>query len=166
MNINESQAVFLKQLYSAELEHERVTTRKVIAAVPESGKDYRPDPKAHTAFELAWHLVQSELWFLDGIAKGEFASGAKERPSSVTSIAEVLRFDTEQYPAAWSKVQSLEDRKLIEPIDMFGMVTLPRVSFLSIMLKHSVHHRAQLGTYLRPMGSKVPAIYGNSADSK
>jgi uncharacterized damage-inducible protein DinB len=46
----------------------------------------------------------------------------------------------------------------------FGPMNFPAVMFLDIMNRHSIHHRGQLSTYLRPMGSKVPAIYGGSAD--
>ena len=44
------------------------------------------------------------------------------------------------------------------------MITAPRVTFLSLNLRHLVHHRGQLSAYLRPMGGKVPSIYGGSAD--
>jgi uncharacterized damage-inducible protein DinB len=43
---------------------------------------------------------------------------------------------------------------------------MPAVNFVSMAVKHSVHHRAQLSTYLRPMGGKVPGIYGPTADTQ
>jgi uncharacterized damage-inducible protein DinB len=47
---------------------------------------------------------------------------------------------------------------------MFGMFNLPAVMYLQFMLNHSIHHRGQLSSYLRPMGAKVPSIYGGSFD--
>ena len=55
--------------------------------------------------------------------------------------------------------------QLTNPIDFRGIITLPAVTFLMIGLKHSIHHRGQLSMYLRPMGAKVPSIYGESYDS-
>ena len=49
-------------------------------------------------------------------------------------------------------------------LDFFGMMQMPAVVFLQLCIKHSVHHRGQLSAYLRPMGGKVPSIYGPSAD--
>jgi uncharacterized damage-inducible protein DinB len=50
--------------------------------------------------------------------------------------------------------------KLTNVIDMFGIIQAPGVNFLALTVKHSVHHRGQLSTYLRPMGSKVPGSTG------
>ncbi|HEY2115189.1 MAG TPA: DinB family protein, partial [Candidatus Angelobacter sp.] len=52
-----------------------------------------------------------------------------------------------------------------KPIDFRGMFQMPAVSFLTLSQNHSIHHRGQLSTYLRPMGAKVPSIYGESYDA-
>ena len=49
---------------------------------------------------------------------------------------------------------------------MFGVMQMPAVNFVSLCVKHSVHHRGQLSAYLRAMGGKVPGIYGPSADTQ
>ena len=54
---------------------------------------------------------------------------------------------------------------MLKIIDFRGMFQLPAVMYLGFILSHTVHHRGQLSTYLRPMGSKVPAMYGESYDS-
>ena len=54
--------------------------------------------------------------------------------------------------------------KLAATVDFFGMMQMPNVTYLGFANNHSVHHRGQLAAYLRAMGSKVPAIYGDSAD--
>jgi uncharacterized damage-inducible protein DinB len=69
-------------------------------------------------------------------------------------------------PAALNRVRALPGEKLTTVVDLFGIVQMPLVNFLSMASKHSVHHRGQLSTYLRPMGGKVPGIYGPSADTQ
>jgi len=62
--------------------------------------------------------------------------------------------------------QGRAGEQLAKEIDMFGMIQAPAVGFLAMAVKHSVHHRGQLSTYLRPMGGSVPGIYGPSADTQ
>jgi uncharacterized damage-inducible protein DinB len=68
--------------------------------------------------------------------------------------------------SALDRVRGIPGEKLTNVIDLFGMIQAPGVNFLAIALKHSVHHRGQLSTYLRAMGGKVPGIYGPSADTQ
>jgi len=62
-------------------------TKKVIAAVPDAKSDYRPDPHARTAKQLAWHLANSDIQFLDGIADGKFSSGSPENKPQTSAKA-------------------------------------------------------------------------------
>jgi uncharacterized damage-inducible protein DinB len=59
----------------------------------------------------------------------------------------------------------LSTDELLKIVDFRGMMQLPAVMFLGLMLHHSVHHRGQLSMYLRPMGAKVPSMYGESYDA-
>jgi uncharacterized damage-inducible protein DinB len=72
----------------------------------------------------------------------------------------------EKLPAALDRVRAMPGEKLLEVIDMFGMIQMPAVNFISLCVKHSVHHRGQLSAYLRSMGGKIPGIYGPSADTQ
>jgi uncharacterized damage-inducible protein DinB len=159
--MNPEQATFLAQMFLQGLEREYEITKKVIAAVPEAKKDHRPDPNARTAFDLASHIATSEVWFLNGIANGEFATG---EPPKFNSVAEISAFYHREFPAALAKVKALPADKLGKMIQAFGVFNLPAVAYLGFMNNHSIHHRGQLATYLRPMGSKVPSIYGGSHD--
>ena len=69
-------------------------------------------------------------------------------------------------PVALDRVRALSGEKLAEVLDLFGMIQAPGVNFLAMTIKHSVHHRGQLTTYLRAMGGTVPGIYGPTADSQ
>jgi uncharacterized damage-inducible protein DinB len=81
------------------------------------------------------------------------------------SPADAVARYKEKIPLALDRVRAMPGEKLTAVIDMFGMMKAPLIGFLAMAAKHSVHHRGQLGTYLRPMGGKVPGIYGPSADT-
>ena len=144
---------------------ESKTTRKVIAAAPADKCDYRPDPKSMAALELCWHIASADCFFLNGVAKGEFArSGDSGMPANIKCSADVLAWYDENFPKAVAAVQAMSGEKLAANINFFGMFDFPGVDYLSLSLRHGVHHRGQLSAYLRPMGAKVPGIYGPSGD--
>ena len=145
------------------LRMETQTTRKVISAVPDSGHDYRPDPKARTAKELAWHLAAEDVKFFDSIANGAFNTKAGPAPATT---AEMVAWYDSNMPRAMARVQAMTAEQLLTPVDFFGAFNLPAAMYLNFMYGHSVHHRGELAVYLRPMGSKVPSIYGPSADEE
>jgi uncharacterized damage-inducible protein DinB len=156
------QAVFLRDQWAAAIDHEIPTTRRVLAAVPEDRKEYRPAEKNKTAFELALHIATSEAWFLDGVINGQF--GNEEPPTEAKTIAEVLDWYDKNVPARLARLRETPAEKLVVPVNFFNIANEPAVTYLHFLIIHSVHHRGQLSAYLRPMGAKVPSIYGGSAD--
>jgi uncharacterized damage-inducible protein DinB len=157
------QAVFLRDFLLGSFGNEMTTTKKVIACVPEDKSEYKSDEKSMTAKALAWHLPSVEAFFLNGVVTGQFNPGG-DGQTNPTTIADILAWYDANVPALVETVKGLSGETLAEPISFFGMMTLPRVQFLNLMNHHSVHHRGQLSAYLRPMGAKVPSIYGPSAD--
>ena len=157
------QAKGFLQFFLGMIDGEYKTTRKVIAAVPQDQCQWRPDSKAKNALELAWHIPTAEVWFMDGVINGAFdASGGEE--SAPKAIAEILQYYDKNHQDRVSKLKTLSGEQLIKPVPFFGAMELPAVMYLNLLLLHSAHHRGQLSVYLRPMGSKVPSIYGGSAD--
>lgn len=144
---------------------EAQTTRKVIAAVPDGQRDYRPDPKARTAWELAWHLASTDVQFLEEIAEGKFSMEPRFKDGP-KNIAEMADWYESGITKAADKVRVLDGETLMKQINFFGAFNLSTYVYLSFLEKHSIHHRGQLSAYLRPMGSKVPSIYGGSADEE
>jgi uncharacterized damage-inducible protein DinB len=145
---------------------EFATTKRVIASIPAGQEGYRPDPKSMTALDLAWHIASAELFFLDGVCCAKFTPGGGDRPENVTSAQDVLAWYDANIPPAAERAKALSGEHLAADVDFFGMMQAPAVNFLTLMVKHGIHHRGQLSSYLRPMGAKVPGIYGPSADSK
>lgn len=160
------QATFLLHaVFLPAVEREQPVTQKVIAAIPLDKGDYRPDAVSKTALELAWHIAASEKRFLNGIVEGEFNFSAIPRPETVRNSADIARWYGEMFQEVHGRLKSLTGAQLSKMMDFRGMFQLPAVAFLQTYLHHSVHHRGQLSTYLRPMGGKVPSIYGESYDS-
>jgi uncharacterized damage-inducible protein DinB len=144
---------------------EAPVTRKVIAAVPEANTGYKPDPKSMSAKDLAWHIVASEEWFFKSVTAGAFEMGDDPGiPASIKTIADILDYYDKNVVPLAETMKNLSGDHLAKPVGFFGMPEQPTVTYLGFLLNHSIHHRGQLSVYLRPMGSKVPSIYGGSAD--
>jgi|SRR5579871_621942 uncharacterized damage-inducible protein DinB len=137
-------------------------TKKVIAAVPDTQSHYKPDPNARTAKELAWHIANSDIQFLDGIADLNFSMESPEQKPQTS--AETMTWYDENIKRGVARVAGMTAEQLLTPVNFFGVFNLPAVLYLGFLNNHSIHHRGELATYLRPMGSKVPSIYGGSYD--
>jgi uncharacterized damage-inducible protein DinB len=151
----------------ADFENEMQTTLRVFAAVPSSHLDCRPDPKSKTALGLVRHITLEDEWLLNCIADGAFTPPPDDSDAcGIMNPADAVARYKEKVRVALDRVRPMSGEKLTNVIDMFGKIKAPGLNFLAIALKHSVHHRGQLSTYLRPMGGKVPGIYGPSADTQ
>ncbi|MGE5205521.1 MAG: DinB family protein [Chlamydiota bacterium] len=156
-------ALGFRDMMAGSIAREMETTKKIIAAIPDArSRDYRPDPKARNAFELAWHIVSSEVQMLDEIADAKFSM--EPRFQEPKTISEMLAWYETNLPRALDRVRALSDQQLTKPVDFYGAFNYPAVYYLGFVTSHSIHHRGQLSTYLRPLGAKVPSIYGGSAD--
>src|SRR5688572_30375560 len=150
-------------------EGEFKATCQVIAAVKDDKRDYRPDPKSRSAWELATHLATADIWFIDSIINGAFVwdpEKAKAAEGSLKSVADVVSFYKKTFPERLNALRALPAEKFSEVIDFFGFMKMPRASFVAMANNHSIHHRGQLAAYLRAHGAKVPNIYGPSADAE
>ncbi len=163
--ITPDQAKFLFALALPALKTEHATTKRVIEAIPQDKSDYRPDPAAKTALELAWHIVASEKRLLSGVCAGAFDFTPINRPETVRNPSDIAAWFDETFAAILEQMQGLSGEQLARSVDFRGMFQFPAVSYIQFTLNHTVHHRGQLSTYLRPMGGKVPSIYGESYDA-
>ncbi len=144
---------------------ERPAFVKVLKAIPQGRSDYRPDPKARTAAELAWLLAYEETALVSLIKDGVVEWKTTPPPARVEESVSAFERDSAEAnallerldDAAWEKkVQFKAGEGGVWEESLFQMVW----GFLF----DAIHHRGQLSTYLRPMGSKVPSIYGPTAD--
>jgi uncharacterized damage-inducible protein DinB len=143
-----------------QIEQEVQTTARVIAAVPDANKEYCPHETCMKAGALATHLAGADLWFLEGVANASFGAYPEASTAPMAQLADEYRAKAAEILA---KIKDLSGEDLAKDVQFYHM-TMPNVTYLQFMQKHSVHHRGQLSAYLRPMGAKVPSIYGGSAD--
>jgi uncharacterized damage-inducible protein DinB len=152
---------------AADFEYEMQTTLRVFEAVPTGHLGYKPDPKAKNGLDLVRHITLEDEWILNSIADGEFkAPPAGDDSCGIMSPADAIARYKQKVPAALKRVRAMPAEKLTANIDLLGLIQMPAINFLAMAIKHSVHHRGQLSTYLRPMGGKNPSIYGPSADTQ
>jgi uncharacterized damage-inducible protein DinB len=164
--IHPDQAAFLLQsVFLPGIRDEHRLTKAVIAAIPLDKGDYRPDEISRPALELAWHITATEMRFLDAIAAGAFDLSPRPLPDTVRNSADLVSWYVANFEPRVDALAKLSPAQLTKIVDFRGMFQLPAVMYLGFILHHSVHHRGQLSMYLRPMGAKVPAIYGESYDS-
>jgi uncharacterized damage-inducible protein DinB len=160
--MNADQAKAAAELVGQQLQYEWMTTFKVLTAIPEGKKDYKPAEHSRAAFELAQHLAGADVWFLNGVINGKFDDPSKSGPNAA-SVAELGEWYKQNFPKTLERALALDGAQLAQIVDFFGM-KMPAVNYMLFALVHMVHHRGQLSTYLRPCGGKVPSIYGGSFD--
>lgn len=165
ITITPDQATFLLNYTLPSVKDEHGVTRSIIEAIPGGSSDYRPDPNSKTAMELAWHIVAAEHRFYTGIAAGEFDFTPNHRPENVKTPAQIGEWYDDSFTTNFERLSRLSGNQLTKIIDFRGLFQLPAVAYFRFSLHHAIHHRGQLSTYLRAMGGRVPAIYGESYDS-
>ena len=135
------------------------TTSKVLSRIPEAST-YKPDPKSRTAQEIAWQIVGEEKMIIDAMETGQVAWAPPPMPAA---MKDVLAAYDEQSTRMADRWKALPPERWSGNLDFFGT---PRdaAAMAWSFLFDIVHHRGQITTYLRPMGSTVPQVYGPSAD--
>jgi len=157
-------AATYREILLGGLTNEAKVTSKILAAIPDDKRDYRPDPHARTAWELGWHMANTDVQFLDGIAEGNFAMNNPDEASKPKNVTELVTWYDENMARGFDRLRQLTPDQLTQPVNFMGIFNFPAVMYLGFLNNHSIHHRGQLATYLRPMGSKCPSIYGGSYD--
>lgn len=156
-----------------EFDMEMASTRKTLERVPAEKFDWKPHEKSMTMGVLATHLSNIPSWTNYSIDQDslDLAPGGVPLPSAtpVTSTAELLQTFDENVAKARASIAAASDADLFKPwaLQRAGntLLTLPKIGVLrGFVISHLIHHRAQLGVYLRLNDIPVPSIYGPSAD--
>jgi uncharacterized damage-inducible protein DinB len=144
---------------------ERPAFLRVLKAIPETRSDYRPDPKARTAVELAWLLATEEAALLDLIDTGMVEWKESAPPERLEAVVAAYELTSGEVNGRLEKLDEERWEKKVRFLIGGGGVWEDTLSQMVWgFLFDAIHHRGQLSTYLRPMGGKVPSIYGPSAD--
>jgi uncharacterized damage-inducible protein DinB len=147
------------------LKNEQRITKTVIEAIPLDKGDYSPDSISKSAIDLAWHIVATENRFMDAVLTGAFDLTPNPRLESIKNSKDLAALYEADFASRFEKLGKMSNDQLLKIVDFRGIFQLPAVMYLGFVAHHSVHHRGQLSMYLRPMGAKVPSIYGESWDA-
>jgi uncharacterized damage-inducible protein DinB len=144
--------------------NEAPTTRKVLSRIPE-GSTYRPDAKSRPASEIGWQIVCEEIVLVEGIEAGRLEWRDFKAPATMKEVLE--EYDRHQSQAL-ERLQKIDSPRWEQQIPFMysGQEVTRNTGYGHAwgFLFDIIHHRGQITTYLRPMGSTVPQIYGPTAD--
>ena len=155
----------------AEIENETLSTKKILAIVPEDKFDWRPHTKSMTIKQLATHVANLSAW-AGLIANTDylvFLDGSFKHPdiNNVEGLLKELETGTQQSITALQNISEddLLNKQWVLRAGDKVLLELPKYTFIrSMALNHTYHHRAQLSVYLRLLDIPIPGIYGPSAD--
>jgi len=163
----------LNQALLGEFDHEIANTRKTLERVPEDKFNWKPHPKSGTMGWLAGHIANLAGWAKETFTLTELdiAPGGQpmQPPPAPKSRKELLELFEKCVAAGRAALANASDEDMMKPWSLLSggkaILTLPRVAiYRGFVMSHIIHHRAQLGVYLRLNDVPVPALYGPSAD--
>ena len=157
----------------AAFDHIVAGSRAILQAVPEDRLDWRPHGKSWTLGELATHLTNIPNWTMATLGTSEFdispADGAPPPMTALSTTAELVAALDASAAAARATIEGTSDEDMAGSWTMLvagdPRFTLPKsVVLRTFILDHMIHHRAQLGVYLRMLDVPVPQLFGPTAD--
>jgi uncharacterized damage-inducible protein DinB len=161
----------IAQMMLPEFEQEMASTRKLLECVPEEHYGWKPHEKSMTLARLAGHVAEMPGWAVVTIAQDKLELTPGMSPTTATAKDQILSVFDKNVTDARAALTSATDEHLMQPWSLVvaghTAFTLPRVAVLrGMVMNHLIHHRAQLGVYLRLLNVNIPGMYGPSADDK
>ena len=152
-----------------EFDEEMKNTRKLLECVPDGKFDYKPHPKSMSLGQLAVHVAQMPSWAATTMDVELLEFGPDFKPTVANSRAELLEMFDKGLADARPKISAASDAdwEKIWTLKFGGktILSMPRAAVMrSTVVNHMIHHRAQLGVYLRLNQVAIPGMYGPSAD--
>lgn len=164
----------LNQALLAEFDHEVAGARKTLERVPYAKSDWKPHPKSWALAALATHVARLPGWAKETLTQDSLdidAPGSEEWGKLMGTHADLLALFEKNVAAGRAAIAGTADATFMQPWSLKSgetvLLTMPKIGVLrSFVLSHLIHHRAQLGVYLRMLDVPVPALYGPSADEQ
>lgn len=165
----------INQAFLGEFDHEMATTRKALERVPEDKFGWAPHPKSMKMGDLASHLAHMPGWVKETMEREalDVAPGGKpmDMPKAKNRQELLALFDRNVAAGRAALAGATDDAHWMKPWALQSngqtLISMPRVAVVrTFVLSHSIHHRAQLGVYLRLNDIPVPSTYGPSADEQ
>ena len=156
-----------------EFDQEMANTRKTLERIPDGKFDWKPHPKSGSMGWLAGHVAHLPSWTVETITKDSLdiapAGGQPFKLPELKNRRELLEMFDKSVADARKTIAAASDADLMKPWSLLKtgqtIMTLPKIAVLrGFVMNHLIHHRAQLGVYLRLNDIPVPSTYGPSAD--
>jgi uncharacterized damage-inducible protein DinB len=163
----------INQSLLPEFDHEVANTRKMLERVPEDKFSWKPHQKSMPLGRLAQHVAEIPGWAKETMTLESLdiapPDGPTYQPAKLESRQQLLEMFERNIAAGRAAIAAATDEQLMRNWSLLAggnpIFTMPRVSVLrSMIMNHMIHHRAQLGVYLRLHDIPVPGMYGPSAD--
>jgi uncharacterized damage-inducible protein DinB len=154
-----------------EFDEEMKNTRKLLECVPDGKFDYQPHPKSMTLGRLATHVAELPSWTTYTLDREVLEMTPDSKPNFAATRAQLLEMFDKNVTEARAKIEAAsdEDWQVIWTFKWSGktIISMPRTAVMRLtIMNHLVHHRAQLGVFLRLNDVAIPGMYGASADEK
>jgi uncharacterized damage-inducible protein DinB len=159
----------LPEFFLQAFDEEMPSTRKILEIVPEASFSWKPHEKSMTLGRLASHVAELPARCATIITTEEFVRQPGTPPWLASSTPELLqKFDSVTTEARTALAGLRDDQLSVLWTLKLGdrtMASLPRVMALRrVFMDHLIHHRAQLGVFLRLLDVPIPGMFGPSAD--
>lgn len=159
----------LIQMFLKELDMESATTRKMLSRIPDDKYGWQPHPKSMSIRQLATHVAELPSWIPMTLTTSEldFAS-SPYKPEVINNTAELMNYFERTLADGKAHLEGAKEEQLSDSWtlrngeDVYS--TSPKSEVLRMVYSQVIHHRAQLGVYLRLLDVPIPGSYGPSAD--
>jgi len=169
--MEECKHMTISQMMLPEFDQEMANSRKMLAALPDGNFDYKPHEKSMTLGRLAGHVAEMPGWAMATLMKDRLEITPDMKPTTATSREQILGVFDQQVTQAREILAGTSDEKMMANWSLVfngqTAFTMPRVAVMrGMVMNHMIHHRAQLGVYLRLNNLPIPGMYGPSSDER
>lgn len=161
----------ITQFLLQEMEQEAQTTRKMLGRIPDDKYDWKPHEKSMALRQLATHIAELPTWVPMALNTSEldFAT-TPYQPKQITNTSKLLAYFDECYAEGKQQLENAKEEQFDEPWTLRNgeqvYFTSPKLQVIRTSFSQIIHHRAQLGVYLRLLNVPIPGSYGPSADEQ
>lgn len=156
------------EFFKKQFVDEGATTRKMLSRIPEDKWEYKPHPKSMDLKRLALHLADLPGWIHMTLTTDELDFAQPYEQPQISTTADLMAYFEKRYADGLSALVPEKEALLDKPWTLRNGDTVysrdPKIEVLRMSFSQQIHHRAQLGVYLRLLDIPIPGSYGPSAD--
>ena len=157
------------QMFLNQLEEESATTRKMLSVVPDNKFDWQPHPKSMTIRRLATHVAEIPGWINITLTTDGLDVSQPGGPT-INNHKDLMDYFEKEFAKGQASLQKAKDEDLLPDWTMrYGERVIsvrPKEDVIRMCINQIIHHRAQLGVFLRLLDVPIPGSYGPTADEK